>query len=203
MDILNLLKYRRSIRQFKPDKISDEIINNILYSATLAPSAKNRQPWRFTVIRSAEKKLEMLSAMEIGMHTIYKHYQKQNIQRPDIIDALGTVNIMKQAPFTVFVALEKKYDVVYHDNINWNLQALDIEVADIQSVGAAIQNMIIYAESLEIGSLWICDFFYAYQEIARFLGTKNPIIAAISFGYHDNIKRNPIREPLEKTLQYI
>jgi nitroreductase len=203
MDILNLLEFRRSIRHFKPDEIRDEIIQDILYAATLAPSAKNRQPWHFTVVRSIEKKKEMISAMEIGIHTLHEHYQKQNIRRPDIIAALGTVNIMKQAPFTVFVTLKKKYDTVYRDNVNWNLHTIDIEAADIQSIGAAIQNMILYAESIQIGSLWICDFFYAYQEIISFLDTKNPIVAAVSFGYHENNRRNPKRELVENVSKFI
>lgn len=203
MDILNLLEYRRSIRHFKPDQISDEIIQDILYAATLAPSAKNRQPWRFTAVRSPEKKAEMISAAEKGIHTLYSHYQKQNICRPDIMAALGTVNVMKQASLTIFVTLKRKYETVYHDGVSWSLHTLDIEAADIQSIGAAVQNMILYAESIQIGSLWICDFFYAYQEMAHFLGTKDPIIAAVSFGYHENSKRGPKRESVKNVSELI
>lgn len=40
------IENRRSIRKFKSDEISWEVIENMIYSATLAPSAKNRQPWK-------------------------------------------------------------------------------------------------------------------------------------------------------------
>lgn len=40
------IENRRSIRKFKSDEISREVIENMIYSATLAPSAKNRQPWK-------------------------------------------------------------------------------------------------------------------------------------------------------------
>ena len=43
------IENRRSIRKYKADKINKELIEDIIYSATLAPSAKNRQPWKFIV----------------------------------------------------------------------------------------------------------------------------------------------------------
>lgn len=43
------IENRRSIRKYKSDAVSKEIHEHIIYSATLAPSAKNRQPWKFIV----------------------------------------------------------------------------------------------------------------------------------------------------------
>ena len=40
---------RRSIRKYKPDRVNKTMIEDMIYSATLAPSAKNRQPWKFIV----------------------------------------------------------------------------------------------------------------------------------------------------------
>ena len=49
------IENRRSIRKYKADKINKELIEDIIYSATLAPSAKNRQPWKFIVYQGKEK----------------------------------------------------------------------------------------------------------------------------------------------------
>ena len=49
------IENRRSIRKYKRHEISKEIIEDIIYSATLAPSAKNRQPWKFIVYQGEEK----------------------------------------------------------------------------------------------------------------------------------------------------
>ena len=43
------IENRRSIRKYKADKINKELIEDIIYSATLAPSAKNRQPWKMCI----------------------------------------------------------------------------------------------------------------------------------------------------------
>ena len=45
---------RRSIRKYKPDAIERKLIEEIIYSASLAPSAKNRQPWKFIVYQGEE-----------------------------------------------------------------------------------------------------------------------------------------------------
>ena len=46
---------RRSIRKYKPDELDRKLIGEIIYSASLAPSAKNRQPWKFIVYQGEEK----------------------------------------------------------------------------------------------------------------------------------------------------
>ena len=45
------IENRRSIRKYKPDEIERKLIEEIIYSASLAPSAKNRQPWKFIATR--------------------------------------------------------------------------------------------------------------------------------------------------------
>ena len=48
------IENRRSIRKYKPDEIERKLIEESIYSASLAPSAKNRQPWKFIVYRYFE-----------------------------------------------------------------------------------------------------------------------------------------------------
>jgi nitroreductase len=56
MDVFEAVKARRSIRKYKPETIPDEKLENILEAARLAPSAGNRQPWRFIVVQDSERK---------------------------------------------------------------------------------------------------------------------------------------------------
>jgi nitroreductase len=59
MDILEVIKTRRSVRKYKPKAILDEDLEKILTAAQLAPSAGNKQPWRFIVVRDTETKLKL------------------------------------------------------------------------------------------------------------------------------------------------
>ncbi len=53
----------------------------------------------------------------------------------------------------------------------------------MQSIGAAIQNMLLAAVELGLGSLWICDVLYAEREIAILLNRKEELVAVIAIGY--------------------
>ena len=55
-NFLELLKYRRSIRKFRPDPIPDEYVTRILDAAHYAMSGANSQPWEFIVVKHPEVK---------------------------------------------------------------------------------------------------------------------------------------------------
>ena len=56
MEVFDAIRTRRSIRKYKSEPIPEEKLRTILEAARLAPSAGNRQPWRFIVIQNTERK---------------------------------------------------------------------------------------------------------------------------------------------------
>lgn len=66
MDILEVIKTRRSIRQYTRDPISEEDINKILEAGRWAPSASNTQPWKFIVLRSQEARKRLADTLIWG-----------------------------------------------------------------------------------------------------------------------------------------
>ena len=83
------------------------------------------------------------------------------------------------------------------------MQARDIEVTDILSIGAAIQNILLKATEMGYGTLWVCDIFYAYSRIEEFLQTKDPIVSAICIGKPNQESRMPGRLPLNEIITII
>ncbi len=59
LTVLEAIKSRRSIRKFAPDDVPDEMVEQMLEAARLAPSGSNRQPWRFLVVRDQELRKEL------------------------------------------------------------------------------------------------------------------------------------------------
>ncbi len=59
MDIIDIIKSRRSVRKFTPEPVADEIIEKILEAGRWAPSGLNNQPWRFGVVTDAGLKEEI------------------------------------------------------------------------------------------------------------------------------------------------
>jgi nitroreductase len=67
MDVLEAIRTRRSIRKFRPKPIPNEKLKTILEAGRLAPSAGNRQPWFFVVVKDPERKKAL--AMAAGNQT--------------------------------------------------------------------------------------------------------------------------------------
>lgn len=59
MDFTKVVEKRRSIRRYKPDPVPDDLIKEILESARVAPSAGNRKPCHFIIVKDAERKKAM------------------------------------------------------------------------------------------------------------------------------------------------
>jgi len=186
MNTLEAISQRRSIRRFKDMPISDDLIVKILNSAIQAPSGKNRQPWRFIVIKD-DKRSEMIRIMREAIAKVKE-------QGGDIGSSEWTANSMEKAPVTIFIFNP------YAENTPG--EGHTSSVVDVQSTGAAIQNMLLAAQELGIGTLWICDVFYAYSELCEWLGETHEMIAAVSFGYPDEQPNARPRKPVGEVTKW-
>jgi nitroreductase len=173
MNAMEAIAQRRSIRKFKDKAIPKGTLEQILKAATQAPSGKNRQPWRFHVVQG-DQRAEMVRIMREGI-------AKLEAEGVNSGSSKWSANIMEQAPVTVFV---------FNPYVDFDQELKLIgdvltNIVDVQSAGAAIQNMLLAALELGVGSLWICDVFYAYKELCTWLGQTHQMIAAVALGYPD------------------
>jgi nitroreductase len=180
MNTLEAISQRRSIRKFKEISIPDEKLEIILAAALQAPSGKNKQPWKFIVVKEA-KRAEMIRIMREGI-------AKTKARGEDIGSSEWSVKVMEHAPIIIFIINPQGIPPSKEHSIG---QMFD-DVVDIQSIGAAIQNILLAAKDLDIGSLWICDIFYAYEELMNWLNEPGEMIAAVALGYS---AENPVARP--------
>jgi len=190
MNTLEAIAGRRSIRKFKDTTVSDEMIETILKAAVQAPSGKNCQPWRFVVVKE-DHRAEMVRVMREGIDRL----AEMDI---DLGSSRWTANVMEQAPVTIFVF--NAHGKHTPNTPHWEDET---DVVDVQSIGAAIQNMLLAALDLGLGSLWICDVFYAYDGLCAWLGQEHQMIAAVSFGYPDEQPGLRPRKPLSEVTTWL
>jgi len=163
MNLMEAIEKRKSIRKFDSRKVDSKIIEEILFNGSLAPSAKNRQPWRFVVIREDE-------GLKNKIADIMLEKVEDGIENNEEIESIkDTARIVKEAPVLIVV-----FNSGDDGAINSNLQ----------SIGACIQNICLSAADLGVGSLWFCDISCCFREVEDLLG-KNDIscVAGISLGY--------------------
>ena len=92
------------------------------------------------------------------------------------------------------------------DAAPWLTRSIDQAFADrvnIQSIGAAIQDMLLAAHELGLGSLWICHVLYAYEELAQWLGQEGALVAAVSLGYADESPGPRPRKAMEELIRWM
>ena len=176
METITAIETRRSIRKYTPDPICREDILKIIGSALKAPSAKNRQPWRFVVV-TGESKKGMLLSMREGLLREESDPLLPGSARY-LSGARHTLSIMEEAPVTLFIINKERKT----EDLPVDMESYFYQSANLQSLGACIQNMLLAATELGYGSLWNCDIFFAYREISAWLETDEQVVAAVSFG---------------------
>lgn len=181
---MGIIENRRSIRKYKNQKVEKEKIEAILLAGLQAPSPKNRQPWRFVIISDENKRKDLATKMRnhISMHI------KENAYREDINASLETIDIIEQAPVLILVCYEYGMVQQHDDGVNWQIAARDLEAVELQAIGAAVENMLLKAEELGIGSLWCGDILYAYEIVSQF--STRPVVSAVCLGYKNEMPIN-------------
>lgn len=184
--MLSAIKSRRSIRKYKNIDVPKQMIKEILQSGILAPSSKNRQPWKFIVV-TGNAKNDMIAVMRKGLvREKTKPLLSESVQY--LSGAEYTLKIMEQASVVIFIANSLGMDL--HTSLNPEERIY--EICNAQSIGAAIENMTLTATELGLGSLWICDTFFAYKELCDWLNVDGELFAAMTVGYADE---NPSARP--------
>lgn len=91
---------RKSIRKYKSDAIKKDDIETIIRAGILAPSAKNRQPWKYIIYTDTAKKT-LLDVMERGLLRERNGDKLLPKSQDDLPDAFHTLKVMREAPVLI------------------------------------------------------------------------------------------------------
>jgi len=179
MNVKEAIRERRSIREFKSDKVSKEDLDLILEAARLAPSGTNLQPWRFIIVESDEMREELKGC---------------------------TLDFVADAPVTIvccvdYKALESMGDRLRELHEVGALKGTALEKMDLSNyrgrkmseedtkrylhlnLSIAIENMALQATELGLGSCWLMMF--NQKKLGDLLGLDDNIeaVAVLPIGY--------------------
>ena len=191
------IENRRSIRKYKRHEISKEIIEDIIYRATLAPSAKNRQPWKF-IVYQGEEKSKLVDVMHQGIKLEKITHKLMPEWAFAIPDAENTVRVMEEAP--CLIAVLNTNQKTPFDSIEDEKRI--VEICDSLSIGAAIENMILTATSYGLGTLWIANTCFAYNELIDFIETDSQLTGIVAIGFANETPAKRPRKPVADIVEY-
>lgn len=143
MEFLDVLKSRRSVRAFTPEPVSEEQIGALLEAFTWAPSPLHQQPWEFIILTDDVAKSKVRDAAEAAQQAV--------------IDGGGpgwagkySMSFVSQAPALI---------VVLYDPRKGGLGSFFNQPhGALASASAGIQNLMLAAAEMGLGSLWFTFF---------------------------------------------
>lgn len=182
MDVIDVIRDRRSIRKYTDQPVSDELLEKIIEAGLWAPSNKNRQPWHFVVLRSPEA----IERYQEIVHKTRQQFREELEERfPNrtfvVEESLSFMETLGGAKTVVLAFLDKEYGE-------------DDQFASAQSTSAAVTNMTLAAWSLGIASCWMYNPKKVEGEIrAEFAPEAGTFVCALSLGYAAQQGRAPKR----------
>lgn len=196
LDIIGLLKNRRSIREYTPKNVSEKVLDVILEAASWAPSAHNAQPWRFIVIRDSALKLKLAEAMARRWK---RDLAKNGVSERDCESlARASVERFSSAPIVIVSCLTMVEMNHYPDKRRLRIES----IMAVQSVAAAIENMLLAAHAMGLGACWFCASLFCMETIRKVLKLPPDFEpqALITLGYPADRPSPPLRKPLKEIV---
>jgi nitroreductase len=178
MALLDLIKQRKSVREFLDKPVEREKIMMCLEAARLAPSESNSQPWRFIVVDDKELKNSLCDAAFGGLYFIN--------------------TFCKTAPVIVVVISEKSKFIA---RVGGMFRGTKYYLIDI---GITCEHFVLEAEDLGLGTCWIGWFNERAVKSLLKIPQSKKIDILIALGYYDRAKLGPEhgREPMDKIASF-
>lgn len=196
MDFTELVRTRRSLRRYTDQPIPYELLKQLLEAANWAPSAHNRQPWRFAVTTTADVKHRLAAAMgeKLRQDLAADRLPPEMIEK----DAARSYARITGAAALICLCLSMVDMDAYPDET----RALNEHVMAIQSTAMAGQNLLLAAHAAGLGACWMCAPLFCPQVVKAELNLPadwQPQ-ALITLGYPAEVRQRERRPIEERTL---
>ena len=178
MALIDILKQRKSVRDFIDKPVEREKVMVCLEAARIAPSACNSQPWKFIVVNDTQLKSKLCSAAFSGIYL--------------------SNSFCKKAPVIVVVVSEKSKFLA---RIGGMFRGTEYHLIDM---GIACEHFVLQAADLGLGTCWIGWFDEGAVKAILNVPQQKKIDILIALGYYDpaKVSSEHIREPIDKIASF-
>ncbi len=199
MDTLDAIKQRRSIRRYTDEPVPREQLEEIIQAGRYAPSAENRQPWRFVVVTDRAVIARLSDEIKETIRRLLRYrvvlqLWRRELRDPDVVRLLYGVShadrdtIFFDAPAVIFVATD---DEPFND----------------ESCACCAQNMMLAAHALGLGSCWVgfASMLDRRKETLGEIGVPDGhhIAATLTIGHPQGHPQPPMRNPMADVVNWI
>jgi len=188
MDLFDAIYHRRSHRLYQPDLPSREALQRVIDAALWAPSGTNAQPWEITVM-AGKVRDEFVELVAKAIDYLLPLLKQANVPEKGQELVMKFFKNLGGAPVVIAVTIFKSPDP-------------GMNMANVQSGAALMQNLLLAAEAEGLGTCWMTGANYLEKEILAFLGKENQQLLAITpIGYSAKEPPAPPRKDREVRWQ--
>ena len=207
MNLEETIRGRRSIRRYRDEPPPRETIEQLLSVASLAPSASNKQPWRFFACDDRATIDRMAAAVQESVDRIARRVDERMI---DAFRAYGDYFVRFRAAPVVIVPAFREMAVLSHmvdgevtDEDRARIAELEFN-SGIVSASLALQNLMLYAHSLGLGTSSMTGPLLAGPAIKSILGIPASwrIVAIVPVGYPAEAPAPTTRKSVEDVVRW-
>lgn len=208
-DLLALMRERRSVRRFAPRMPPRAAIEALVEAAITAPSASNKQPWRFFIASDPARIGAMATAVQARLDQLlpmldegardevasYGRYFVRFADAPVVIaPACRPLKVLSH------LAGQQPFDTAWRADIDW----MEQQSATV-STGLAIQNLMLAAHAAGLGSSCLAGPLVATSTLQTLLGIPAGwrLACLLAVGYPDEEPASPGRKPLDAALRWL
>ncbi len=157
------LRSRRTVRRFADRPVPRKVVERILRTAMRAPSAHNRQPWRFVLVQSLAARRALVEALSRA----YRRDLTQDGLTPDEIEArvARSRKRLTTAPVLLLLCHDRSTEDTYPDARRQHAERL----MGVQSTALAGVYLLLAAEAEGLRGVWMCAPLFAGETVRRAL----------------------------------
>ena len=187
MEFRDLVESRVSVRQFAADPVPEAHVREIVRLAGLAPSPNNSQPWQFVAVSRQSLLKEMAAAVRAKLGSMLPAAVSETARHArQRVEWYST--FFGDAPLAIAVVL-MPYESVVQDALEESrLTGAKVNAMrgqpDVQSIGAAVEHLLLAAADLGYGGCWMSGPLVAREALERLLGINPPgrLAAMVAIG---------------------
>lgn len=191
--LLAWIESRRSVRRFRAAPVPRPLLERILHTACAAPSAHNRQPWRYAVVSPGKRRRALAQAMADE----FRRDLQTDGMAPGEVEArvARATERLIDAPAAVVLCCSTTDMDPYPDTRRQEAERL----MALQSVSLAGGHLLLAAHAHGLGACWMCGPLFAPQAVRTSLKLPKDWEpqALILVGWPDVLPEPSIRRPLE------
>ena len=198
MDFEAVLRSRRSIRRYTGEPVPAEVVESLLRAAMWAPSAHGRQPWRWVVVTQPEAKDRLARAMGARLRAD----RLAEGDAPEAIEAVlaRSYGRLTAAPVLVVACSTLAGLEIAPGSRQWRAE----QAMAMQSVAAAIENLLLAAQAAGLGACWICAPLFCPEAVREALALPEDweAQALVTLGFAAETKAPSPRLSMDQVVVY-